>query len=464
MPQHKLGPGRLLISALLELGEALGYAVEPEHRLPNGTAAVDVAWLRRAGDTAPLVVFEIESRAGEGLANNAMKVLGRASARAMKPLHLFHVVVLGGIRSERPVDVAREFAGHNYSVHLLSASEEPRRLLESVLDVHRRVSDRLDGVALARAIVRPPWPRELLEPLLQHAEALGFAGLSEPSYVQLARESPAFEASLLRKLTMLWRQKLAGAVDPPDRYLGQSEQLRYEDYGSYMAAAAYEPLELGLLAALKPAEGPRALATLQRWQEVNHIGDRPGPFSGAGVQWTVYAAGHLGFMWALVAALMCNVRGARAWCAAQPAALLEALYGNDWPHVPLLAVWVMHLCAGISGREAMYDRARTRLELAGGVSKHWLAAPEPAAPPEDAEESEWDRIFGEPDQRLAPRCADLLALVREHGRKPGNPVVLALDAFLEEPAYRPSDGGAVVALLARDAEAESTAQRRRSRG
>jgi hypothetical protein len=166
---------------------------------------------------------------------------------------------------------------------------------------------------LAQAIVRPPWPRELLEPLLQHAEALGFAGLSERSYVQLARESPAFEASLVRKLTMLWRQELAGTVDPPDRYL-ESEQLRYEHYGSYMASAACEPLELGLLAALRSSEGSRALATLQRWQELNHIGDRPGPFSGAGVQWTVYAAGHLGFMWALVAALMHNVRGARAWC------------------------------------------------------------------------------------------------------------------------------------------------------
>ena len=445
MPEHTLGPGRLMISALLELGEALGYAVDPEYPLPTGTAAVDVAWLRRPGGMDPLVVFEVESRAGAGLASNAMKVLGRAAADTMKPLHLFHLVVRGGTRSERPVDVAREFAGHNYTVHLLSAADEPRRLLETVLKVHRRVADRVDGVALARALARPPWPRDLLESLLQYAEALGFAGLSERAYVRLARESPVFEASLARKLAALWREELVGVVDPPNRYLAPDEP-REEPYGSYMASAAAEALELGLLAALSPGEGPRALAVLQRWQEFNHIGDRVGEYTGAGSQWTEYAVGQLGFMWTLVAALMHDVPGARGWCAAQPAALLEQVYKGDSPDIVLLAAWVMHLCADVSGCEATYERARARLERDGSMSEHWLVTPEPAAP---GSGGDWDGVLAEENQGLAPKASDLLALVLEHGGEPEDPVVLALDALLEDPAYRPWDGGALVATLAR---------------
>jgi hypothetical protein len=46
MPEHALEPGRQIIAALLNLGSALGYVVQPEYELPNSASAVDVAWLR----------------------------------------------------------------------------------------------------------------------------------------------------------------------------------------------------------------------------------------------------------------------------------------------------------------------------------------------------------------------------------------------------------------------------------
>jgi hypothetical protein len=174
MPEHALEPGRQVIAALLNLGRALGYLEEAEYELPHSTAAVDVAWLREPGQP-PLVIFEVESRPTAGIAANAMKVLGRASAETIKPLHLFHLVVEGGVRSHRPADVAREYAGHNYSLHLLSDPGEPRRLLQEILRVHRRVTDRVDGVSLALAVAQPPWPDELVEPLLLYSEAAGFS-------------------------------------------------------------------------------------------------------------------------------------------------------------------------------------------------------------------------------------------------------------------------------------------------
>jgi len=214
-----------------------------------------------------------------------------------------------------------------------------------------------------------------------------------------------------------------------------------------MAFTACEPLELGLITHLVSDKGPRAFELLRRWQEVNRIGDSPGPFSGAGVQWTEYAAGHLGYMWALTAALFDDVPGARAWCAAQPAALLKCLYGTDWAVVPLLALWVMHISAGVAGCDAMYERARERLRMSGGVTKHWLITPEPGAPPADG--GDWESVFATAQDGLCPEPDELISLVCEDDATPGDPFMLALDALIEEPAMRPTDGAALVAYLAR---------------
>ena len=100
----------------------------------------------------------------------------------------------------------------------------------------------------------------------------------------------------------------------------------------------------------------------------------------------------------------------------------------------------------MSGCEATYERARARLERDGSMSEHWLVTPEPAAP---GSGGDWDGVLAEENQGLAPKASDLLALVLEHGGEPEDPVVLALDALLEDPAYRPWDGGALVATLAR---------------
>lgn len=442
MSQHTVATGRRLIDGLIELGTALGYRSEPEWRLQAGTAAIDVAWLWRVGDDFPLVAFEVETTAGAGLANNALKVLGRSSSGIRKPLHLFHLIVHGGTRSGRPKDVATEFAGHNYSVHLLETEGEPRSLLENVLDVHSRVADRIDGIALGQVLARQPWPSSLLDDLLAYAEGLGFRGLSENCYARLARKDPAmFLPSLSRRLEALWHEELEQNVEPPNRYL-EPDQPREEEYGSYMSSAAGEAIELGLLAALDPQLGPRAFEVLQRWQEFNHIGDGVGPFTGAGQQWTVYAVENLGYMWALVAVLMRDVPGARRWCAEQPAALLAELPETDAADVLLLAVWVMHLAATPDTAD-IYERARGRLRRAGGVSVAWLARPEPGSPGEDGD---WSRVFG--DERAAPTRQELALIMDHRATVARDPVTLGLDALLEDAALRPSDGAAVVDLLA----------------
>ena len=69
-----------------------------------------------------------------------------------------------------------------------------------------------------------------------------------------------------------------------------SSSPAYFTHGNVNRAA----IELGLIAALKSEMGATAFEVLKRWQELNHIGDKLGPFSGAGTQWTQYEIENLG--------------------------------------------------------------------------------------------------------------------------------------------------------------------------
>jgi hypothetical protein len=106
----------------------------------------------------------------------------------------------------------------------------------------------------------------------------------------------------------------------------------------------------------------------------------------------------------------------------------------------------MHLSAGLPDCEGIYERARARLIRDGGVSLTWLVSPEPAAP---AADGDWTAILPSSEGGIAPGATELLELVDRWGDKPGDARQLALDALLDDPAYRPRDGGALVASLAR---------------
>jgi hypothetical protein len=446
--EHVLGAGRQVIDSLELLGHALGYAVEREWPLPESTAAVDVAWLRTPADAAPLLAFEIESRPGEGLASNAMKVLGRDAADGAKPLHLFHVVVTGGLRSRRPTATAREFAGHNYSVHLLASPREPSELLVAILAAHRRVASTVDGAALGSALRASLWTGLSAAAVMRYVDDAGFAGVRGLPVATLALRDSEFRSTLIRHLMDTWGDVLEGDRPPPNRYLGAHDH-RYATYGSYMAEAACEGLELGLIACLSPRHGEAAFRALQGWQRANHIGDSPGPFSGAGVQWTAYAINHLGYYWALVAALFAQVPSAQPWCANQPLKLLHALRSAPSIERALLALWVMHALPDEARYAGTYETAVQAVRDVGGLAGTWIARPNPTGPdPESAEEEEWTAVAPHDASALTPASNELRLLVRNCGADPGDPVDLALRALVEDPAMRPADGAELAAFLA----------------
>jgi hypothetical protein len=91
VPEHRLKSGRDVIDWLEQLGRALGYVPVREWRVPDpaGPTWVDLGWRALGGEEIPLFLFEVESRPGSQLAENAQKVLSLPTAVMPKPLFFF---------------------------------------------------------------------------------------------------------------------------------------------------------------------------------------------------------------------------------------------------------------------------------------------------------------------------------------------------------------------------------------
>jgi hypothetical protein len=440
MTEHSLAQGVSVLDSLKDVGRALGYEVAEEWAPAGVQAGIDLVYLPRHGDCHPVLAFEVESTASQGLANNAIKTFGRPSSDLPKPLHFFHIVVSGGTRSNRPDATAALLFNQNYSVHLLDHEEEPDRLTQMILSVHRRTTSQLDAVAVGLTLGRRCGVN-IAESALAHARGLGF-DIPAAAYTVLALCEPQFRRALREELRQLWSAQLAGERRAPNRYFGESVGKPHA-YRSYMARAACEGLELGLLAALSPDDGPAAFAVLRDWQEANHIGDQLGEYTGSGSQWTEYVIEQMGYYWALMAALMRRVPGGRTWCASQPGALLRVIEDVRYVTVDLLAVWVMHAAAGDGAPTELYESGRRRIESSGGVAESWLAAPEPGPPNEEMS-------FNLLGNGVSPTPSELRGLVSSASDDGRDAVDLALSALIEDPILRPHDGAQLVRILACD--------------
>jgi hypothetical protein len=175
MATHKLAAGAEFISALLSLGEALGYVAEEEFPTENGAIggpAVDVAWLSDEGQRYPLMIFEVESAATNSAANNPVKVFGPPNEQFEKPLFLFHVFLTGGVNTSRLKNLRHVFDTHNYRTYTLARGEIPA-LLKDILSQHRRVPIGVDLVALADFLESIP----LFRPHIEEPSSSSSAGI-----------------------------------------------------------------------------------------------------------------------------------------------------------------------------------------------------------------------------------------------------------------------------------------------
>ena len=123
MANHKLPAGKALIEGIIKFGQVLGYHVEEEFPVNEPThresPAVDVAWFSKKGYRFPLFIFEVESKATNGMTNNPLKVYAQENRSFEKPLFFFHVVAQGGSHSSRPSNLEAQYGKNNYRIYYL---------------------------------------------------------------------------------------------------------------------------------------------------------------------------------------------------------------------------------------------------------------------------------------------------------------------------------------------------------
>lgn len=160
MSRHKLPLGKALIEGIFDIGQMLGYHVEKEYPVDSSVygeePAVDIAWFSKKENTFPLFIFEVESKAGNAMTANPLKVYANENKKFEKPLFFFHLVAQGGINSRYPRDLESQYGKNNYRVYLIDSGSTTQFFCD-VLAQHVRVRDEIDYIELYSLLQSAPW-------------------------------------------------------------------------------------------------------------------------------------------------------------------------------------------------------------------------------------------------------------------------------------------------------------------
>lgn len=262
MADHKLPAGKQLIQGIAQLGSVLGYHVEKEFPVDEPTygesPAVDVAWFAQKGNRFPLFIFEVESKATNGMTNNPLKVYAQENRQFEKPLFFFHVVAQGGSNSSRPKNLESQYGKNNYRIYLVG-TDSANDLIRDVLSQHARVKNDVDYISLHQLLTSDLWLHKVDQAkLLIHAASLELSkGDIISSHVRISRNDTAIFPQLLKLVSI------------------ESESNFTNTYfHSYLGGQWAIPIITGLLCGLSESvsESKRWSSLLLKWQrDSTHI-------------------------------------------------------------------------------------------------------------------------------------------------------------------------------------------------
>lgn len=438
--QHTLPAGVAVITALYELGEALGYVVQREH-LVGKSAAVDLSWTAADSNDIPLFIFEVESTASQGLANNAAKVYGSPPSELPKPLFFFHLVLKGSKDNERIRNVQRTYGQQNYRVYRLSDEDERSSLPSDILEQHRRVSRYLEPAPLAAALNNSVWGPSAAKETLRFSEKLLFDASYLHDYAMVATEDSSYLSLFTSRLRYL--DELANTTDGDRTHLSQEG---YQDGpGSYIPGL----IEIGLriyAGDIADDDGPVAF---EQWATSSDIGFRviDAVFGlSRDYDWHVIAVAP--FHYSLVAALLVGHPRSRDWVINDLSLLLDGERASSLsPRIRLPAVvWLAHLQGvtspdGLTGIPTSLDLDARHIDLqahaqeVGGIPSEILLNPPTPIGSIDDKPSWWDAADGSP----LPSSAELIPLVlqdlRDQDVKTPSPLSMCLETLLTGEPY-----------------------------
>jgi hypothetical protein len=409
--RHRLQNSADLITALGDLGVALGYHASEEHVVTKSGGAVDVAWLRSRNDRAPLFIFEVESQASSSAANNPLKVYGQRNEELPKPLFFFHVFLSRSDRSER-IDLLRtQYGTQNYRVYRLGAGDSTT-LIHDVLEQHRRLTHRVDLLPVIQALAHEALAACDLDSILLDIERLGFTACYVPDYTRLSLMDDQFRSHLARQL-----------MDEEIYENPAEDGCWYQSYLGYHCAA---PLHLAIVARLGTAPETTMLERLRQWQGERSDRRVPAAVHGLSREFDDFVIGWSPPLWTLVGALFSSAE-ARRFCSGELRTVVEncsTLREDGEALVP--ALWGLWLAAAAEACDD-YQVAAALVTTRGGVNSEYLAAPPSCISFDERDDPWWSELHHSP---VMP--PDMSEFRRRYLRgRPGDVVALALEALLD---------------------------------
>lgn len=257
MADHKLPAGKQLIQGIAQLGSVLGYHVEKEFPVDESTygesPAVDVAWFAQKGNRFPLFIFEVESKATNGMTNNPLKVYAQENRSFEKPLFFFHVVAQGGSNSSRPRNLESQYGKNNYRIYLVG-TDSANDLIKDVLSQHARVRNDVDYIALHQLLITDLWLHKVDHAkLLMHAASLELSKRNTiSSFVRISRNDTVMFSQLVELVS-------------------KDSETGFENtaFDSYLGSQWAIPIITGLLCGLSEniSESRHWSSLLLKWQK-----------------------------------------------------------------------------------------------------------------------------------------------------------------------------------------------------
>ncbi|WP_131768694.1 hypothetical protein [Candidatus Protofrankia californiensis] len=374
MALHKLPEGRSVIDGLSALGNSLGYTVKAEHPIDSDGAAVDVAWFAADYSDVALMIFEVESSASAGMANNVLKVLGQDVDELPKPLFFFHLLLGGGDDNKRIDRLRRNWGTYNYRVYRLNTPGSSDDLVADVLAQHRRIRRNLSVGAIREALSRKPWARVSLPDIFARVERLEFRCNYLREYATLALREAELRSIYLNRLTKI---ESAGTFED-------------EGYGTFVGDAVSGLMEICLRVAAGEVGDEQGAAMLERWQESSRLSLRTlGPYMDLSRDYDQLMLGAIPLVYAIAGLVAADSPRSLEWLIGDLKSIMcgEQDHGVHWEYLVPTALWLAHLAAAALARHqeswepltrtsmSAFDEARRIINSQGGVPVDVFNAP-----------------------------------------------------------------------------------------
>jgi hypothetical protein len=380
MSEHKLQPGRTLIDGLLRLGEGLGYYVKPESPVQKGgknPPAVDVAWMADETQEFPLMIFEVETSAGNSIANNPLKVFGQLTDQFEKPLFFFHVIINSGAETARIATLRNTYGSNNYRLYRLDHDEKAKLLLH-ILAQHRRLRANIDVLSLRELLKHDAWTGVSPSVMMNHAEILRFHCGYLHAYATLALSESAFINTFVEALILRESQP--------------SDLRQPSGYKTYLGQRLGRLIHISILSRAFPEKKATLFKELRNWQEGASMMPMISPNFGLNREYDEFLACLASGLTGVVCGIFGDHLEARVYLAGIIQTLLQEMQRAGETISFYNATWLLHISATLPDTK-FFNFARDFINSKGGISPDCLLNPPfsiPADSDHDPEDFPWN--------------------------------------------------------------------------